>query len=434
MTLLTAMSVAGSIPLIVHYLLKALLRERYGVRWRSAMLHLSLFFYLCPFQKLKYILPGKGPDFLYWRKEGERFYLSLPNHTIIKGALEGYVIKPIWLILVETVWLTAVAGFVLYQAYRYFRLKRELWKTSELLSSSIPYTFGNAKREKRKKISCMRNARIRTPFTAGVWRTCIVLPELCVDEELERMIYLHEYTHIRNHDILKKFLCMGAALLHWFNPISWLLLYEYGVISELVCDERVVQSLQTQEERKQYARLLVELAVKETKIPMVFSNHLSRGGRSMKRRVERILGETCRSAKVVPFIVAAMLFLCTATAIAYEAEASTTKENLKIAKEETFALMEYETPQVPQGVDFSQSDMWFVEDATGNCVPVYQQSDAETNLGCSHVYTVGKVWIHSNNDGGGCTVSEYSAYKCTKCGYFVPQKLLVQYVYPECTH
>lgn len=65
---------------------------------------------------------------------------------------------------------------------------------------------------------------IRSPATARVWRSCLLLPagllESLSPAEL-RAVFLHELAHVRCRDVAMNWLLAILQAIHWFNPIIW---------------------------------------------------------------------------------------------------------------------------------------------------------------------------------------------------------------------
>ncbi|MCQ2420022.1 MAG: phosphodiester glycosidase family protein [Clostridia bacterium] len=99
---------------------------------------------------------------------------------------------------------------------------------------------------------------IETPFVLGILRPRIMLPSALSRQEQEYII-LHEKTHIRRFDHMRKLLHFAALCIHWFNPFVWLSFVLAGQDMEMACDEQVLGILGTQI-RADYSESLLRLA------------------------------------------------------------------------------------------------------------------------------------------------------------------------------
>ena len=86
------------------------------------------------------------------------------------------------------------------------------------------------------------------------------------------LVLRHEWSHIRlNHGWMKSWAC-GALLLFWWNPILWAAYRCFCRDLELACDEKTLEGLHGPEERREYARTLLELAAGRQlwEVPLAF--------------------------------------------------------------------------------------------------------------------------------------------------------------------
>lgn len=104
---------------------------------------------------------------------------------------------------------------------------------------------------------------IQTPFTLGVLRPSIFLSEQEFTQEELEFVLCHETAHIKRRDVLVKWLGLLTVLVHWFNPLSYLMLREINKVSEHRCDEAALR-ITGDDKRSAYARLVVRMAAMGT--------------------------------------------------------------------------------------------------------------------------------------------------------------------------
>lgn len=85
------------------------------------------------------------------------------------------------------------------------------------------------------------------PLLARYWHTAIYLPNYDYSEEDLYYILLHEYTHWKRHDLLKKLLLNMFYCFFWWNPFMYLLANEFTHLSELNCDHDLAKQLTDRE-------------------------------------------------------------------------------------------------------------------------------------------------------------------------------------------
>lgn len=153
------------------------------------------------------------------------------------------------------------------------------------------------------------------PAVIGVVRPEIVVPawllERTADEQ--RLVVAHEYEHLRRRDpVLLAAGCLVVAALPW-NPAAWWMLGRLRLAVEMDCDSRV---LRTGVGRNEYGRILIDLAGRNTGLPLAAaalaasSNNLRRRIVAMTRRNTRWTG--LRAAALTAVAVAALFAACEA--------------------------------------------------------------------------------------------------------------------------
>lgn len=81
------------------------------------------------------------------------------------------------------------------------------------------------------------------PFVTGLFRPIIVLPDGILSREELGYTLLHETIHLKNRDLWIRFLALIVKVLHWYNPLTWLLSRLLVEWSELTCDETLTAPL-----------------------------------------------------------------------------------------------------------------------------------------------------------------------------------------------
>lgn len=121
--------------------------------------------------------------------------------------------------------------------------------------------------------------KVLSPAVYGIFRPRIVFP---ADGAINEYALAHERAHVKRLDNLRRLIAFAAAAVHWFNPISWVLLRNFLSELELACDETVIRGLNG-EERKEYALALIECSRSKTLFASAF------GGAKVRTRIDRVL-------------------------------------------------------------------------------------------------------------------------------------------------
>lgn len=160
----------------------------------------------------------------------------------------------------------------------------------------------------------------------GVVKPYIALPLTAAPQDAIQVL-THEICHYQGHDHWWGVVRLCCCVLHWFNPLVWLAASLSRTDGELLCDDRVVRKMGT-EEKRAYAGVLVLAAAKRTApgVP-VLATGMTMTGRKLKNRVRGILGgkRALRGLSVSFVVLASLLLVCAfATAEYGSPDASTT--------------------------------------------------------------------------------------------------------------
>lgn len=282
MNLLFSMSLAGSLIFILYLIIRPVAKRYLPVTWRYGLLKVSLLFYLLPYQYYKYrytrivryLFPGSQQNARSNPPDVNRIILiNSEGHIYFKNQTIIYALLGIW--------GAGAIIFLLYHIVKYIYCMRNLQQITKL-SVTVPDEHCMAERHGKTKVSLCENQYITTPFTIGLFSPRIVLPVSLADREKSKMIIAHEMAHIRRHDNLVKCLWLFVVILHWYNPLIYVLYREICKVSEQVCDLSVIQNM-SEQEKKQYQYLIIELGrEKKVRIPY-WQVHLAAGIKLLRK-------------------------------------------------------------------------------------------------------------------------------------------------------
>ncbi len=84
---------------------------------------------------------------------------------------------------------------------------------------------------------------IAVPSVTGIRNPTVLIPTWCLqqlDDEQLRMVLVHELIHVKRNDVLFQLVSYLIAMVHWFNPLSWMAREKVEAFRELTCDQRVL--------------------------------------------------------------------------------------------------------------------------------------------------------------------------------------------------
>lgn len=414
------MSFAGSIPVIACMLLWLIQGQSYDFYLGKKLLLMGMIFYLIPFQMVKYLLPQQIVSLLSISTDID-VEQNLSKVVAVKSVLSpgDSIWIPKCLSVLLLVWLLCILIFAGYQIVKYRMDIRKLMAQSERGRIVVD----------GETMEVWLNRNIHTPYTVGFLKRSIVLPKESPAHPCFSMFYKHEEQHKKNYDSLMKLICIVIICVHWINPIAILLLFLYRVTAEYICDAEALNG-HTDEEKREYAKLLVELSVEEEPLSAVWRNNFSGAEKLIRRRITYMMkknktGMLRRGIRIAATVLT--VFASAGTIMAYEPFESVDIESLESFEGGNFGSF------IDEDLvdDFNISGGIFIyEDGTQDTIT----DGASTYALCNHTMKSGYYQIHKPDNSGGCRVEVYYAQKCTKCGYLKLGSLYRTEIYPVCPH
>lgn len=163
----------------------------------------------------------------------------------------------------------------------------------------------------KKPVRAVCASETGTAAVYGVFRPLLLISPASFETlttAQQRYVLLHELSHIRRRDTLACAAATALNIVHWFNPLVWLVFALMRRDIEVLCDAHVFRSLPGSE-RGDYARTLLQLAgpVQTPKLaPALFISKAN-----VKRRIVMVLKNRTKSA----LFTAVALLLTTAVAV-----------------------------------------------------------------------------------------------------------------------
>ena len=175
-----------------------------------------------------------------------------------------------------------VAVLVAYAAVAFgfgARLAAGWWLARRLIASATPLGDG-----------VYESAAVAVPLSIGCRRPRVLLPAAWHgwNSSTLEAVLRHELAHAARRDALVSLAAGVNRCVFWFHPLAWWLERKLGLLAEQACD---AACLRARADRREYARLLVEMAgaleaaggrVRWRALAMAHPSHLA-------RRIERIL-------------------------------------------------------------------------------------------------------------------------------------------------
>ena len=432
MKLLTCMSIAGSIPVVICLLMYLIQRADYNYTLGRRLLITGILFYLMPVQLIKYLIPKDVYPTSMLITDESQLYLS-GSLSFTPERQGEYIWMPQWFDIISKIWLVAIIIFAIYQIISF-------WRGAHSIQN---YIFDKVEDSDNNQVYYLIPDGICGPCTIGFFRQKIVFPESfpMLHSEYD-MVYKHEHSHLKNHDNLVKVLCLLVLCLHWMNPVAYLLLFLYIDTAEIVSDSAAVEGY-LKERRKDYATLLVNEASTPDKNPVMWKNNLfsnkKKSGKNMKilkRRIDYMMKEKKKGLlqRGIMVAVSALTIVSGAgTVLAYEPMLSSDESFSDVISDESLDVFAYNSSEFDPlaFLDFSKSNSIFIDN---NGIQLACDESLSPYALCTHSMIDGTFYTHSKNSSGGCTVKVYTCKRCEKCGYLANKKYSHSITSTKCTH
>ena len=182
-------------------------------------------------------------------------------------AIEDFIIRPIagnFTIgsLMLLIWLAGTIVFLIRDIVKQIHFVR----TSRNYPPSDRRDLLDLAGEYGSNFGLLVSSSISRPYTAGLFRPAIYLPDIELPEESWRTILRHEVQHLCSHDDAKKLFFLAIQALFWWNPLAHISRKEIDTILEMQCDAKVTTGM-SKEEVDAYLALLKTLKNRKVLVP-----------------------------------------------------------------------------------------------------------------------------------------------------------------------
>ena len=228
---------------------------------------------------------------------------------------------------ISSIWVLGVIVQLIRYSISYILFMRKLNQDNVMIRDSMWYEALRNMNQKNLRIDIYTNKKVSSPFSVGVLKKKIILPNKSYTEDELEAILCHEYTHLCNHDILFKMLLCIVKTVHWFNPFIYKMERTVNQNMELICDEAVIRNRKL-EYRQMYGRTILntlkEMSVEPVNCCATYFNIF--GGsegekKQMKQRFQNIIKPVHKKKK--PIVIA---LLCVLALISSAVTLSAVKE------------------------------------------------------------------------------------------------------------
>ncbi len=219
------------------------------------------------------------------------------------------------------IWIGGMLLSIFYPLWSYALFRKSLFRWCRPVSQKrVADIWENLLSEMgiRKKIGLKVCKKIHGPMLTGFIRPVVLLPQEDYDDDTLTFIFRHELIHYKRFDLWFKLLLKLAQVVHWFNPLVFLMVRLAEQEIETTCDEAVVSG-QNMDYRLRYCEAVLYGASSIKMHNTAFSTNFNGGKNSMKKRFHNILSTGKVKGKAI-FVVSvlALIALTSGTVLAYQ--------------------------------------------------------------------------------------------------------------------
>lgn len=226
--------------------------------------------------------------------------------------------------LAAIIWLLGFAAVFGGKICRYAVFKRNIRKNSRTAGG-----FAASQNQPAVRQTDMLDA----PLIIGLFKPTLYLP--CADITAEDLNYImsHELTHCKRHDLIYKWFAMLVASVHWFNPVSPIIIKQIDEACEISCDYLVTKAM-TAPERKNYMRTILKLLAISHQTGRPLTTQMSGSKKIIHKRFHTIQRkpQTGKAVTFVSVFMAVLLFSGCAFAAGVAQDAAQDNYSIKISQ------------------------------------------------------------------------------------------------------
>ena len=157
---------------------------------------------------------------------------------------------------IQIVWIAGMVISFLFYLINFIIFKIKIKGHLEKMNSKLFEQIKNELNIKRNVNLC-KCSLINSPVFVGFVSPIILMPYTNYADEELKLIYKHELTHFKRMDVWYKLILVIASVVHWFNPLVYLMRRYASKDIEYTCDDIVTKDLSL-EQRKEYSRVILK--------------------------------------------------------------------------------------------------------------------------------------------------------------------------------
>lgn len=452
MKYLLIMSLSGSTMVGIYMLLRCLLRDQMPARLQYQLVKAAALFYMVPLPFLKVWYAAIAEHLRPEHESVSRasaIWAGCMVHANEKTYINGYLKVQMF---VAAAWLLFAVIWLLYELSDYCKTRKRVLNCADQVMTKEESTCLTQLKKRcgvEREVTVYQDAAGGKTITFGFFHPIILCDQKPGSPEAE-LLLCHELVHIKRWDVWWKMLSQCVILLHWWNPVAWILYLDFERASEWSCDETVVED-RTRNEVKRYLQLMILESIKAEESARPYRRWVTgfgTGAKQLKKRMENVMRMKKWNKTAAGVVVAALVFVNSLTVFAYEDTIHVEPQEVVsqgdvdyfmdgeawqfISDEFEVGTLEATEVYIPFTGEIRYEKQFI--DAEGNIYEVQDEETASVYRSCNHTYVSGREAIHNKQSDGSCIVRVYDAQRCSKCGWILLGDFISETKYAKCPH
>lgn len=135
------------------------------------------------------------------------------------------------------------------------------------------------------------NHAVRMPFIKGILCPEVIIPAHSLTSHEQMLVFAHELTHYKRHDLILRYFQRGVLAVYWFLPIRSFWMEVFVELQETLCDIDVCRSYGNRFSAKMYYMTILSMSVQDQEKPdsRFVSRLVDRRGQ-LERRIGNMAG------------------------------------------------------------------------------------------------------------------------------------------------
>lgn len=298
------LSIAGSVVVSLMLVLRPVTVRIFPAKWQYDVGKIAMALYLLPITPIINKIISSLYQFVA-KLSPEIQAVSIPKvqlptqftgtvNTLTLKHLPATIEKHASLNIIEILFITWFIGALTltgWNIYCYYKFRLALNKSNVPINGGLTVDILNSCKVAlaiHNDVKIMQSDHISSPMLVGLNDHMILLPTTKIAEADLKLILTHELIHLKRKDLWVKILMLIVSIMHWFNPLVYVLRKDLNIWCELSCDEELVCEI-SQEQRKRYGEAILNTLSNNHGMNGAFYSSFCESNKQIKRRLTRML-------------------------------------------------------------------------------------------------------------------------------------------------